>query len=643
MPFVMGTAGHIDHGKTSLVRALTGQTDARRLDRLSEEKRRGITIELGFAALDIPSGAGAVRIGVVDVPGHERFVRTMVAGAAGIDFALLVVAADEGVMPQTREHLDICSLLGIRHGLIALTKIDAVDADMLALARDDAEALARGTFLEGAPIVPVSALTGEGMEDLRRGIAELVASLEEPARSDVFRLPVDRVFTLKGHGTVAAGTAFSGAVALGDDVRVMPRNLPARVRGIQSHGDELESSGAGRRLSLNLGGVDVADVERGDVIAHPGTLFPAKRWIAALTCLPSAPRALRHRAEVHFHHGAREVAARLYFYDRDRLAPGETALAEIRFAAPLVGMFGDRCVVRAFSPLRAVAGGDVLLPVETPLRRRDMTPELQARLLGLQTADEDERVALQLELAGASGADAARLAVLTSLPARRLDKILRRLSGAGRAHGWDKENNVWISAAAFDALRHSALERAAAFHAREPLLPGMPKGVLFGGDTPSKLAHAALQDLLRGGALIAEGETLRLPEHRVALASAQQDAREGLLAAYRNAGFTPPNLKDALDGLGLSAKEAAPLLRVLQTEKALVKVAEGLYFSAPVVEEIRERVRQWFQDHAAMSPADFKDITGGLSRKYVIPLLEYFDKERLTMRVGEQRQWRGKM
>lgn len=642
MAIVMGTAGHIDHGKTSLVRALTGID----CDRLEEEKRRGITIELGFAFFALPNGE---RMGVVDVPGHERFVRNMVAGAAGIDFVLLVIAADEGVMPQTREHLEICSLLGIRHGLVALTKIDMVDPELLELAREDASAFLQGTFLENAPIFPVSSATGEGLDALRQAIFAQNDALRPQRRGDLFRLPVDRVFTLKGHGTVVTGTLISGKAKVGDEVELLPGPHASRIRGMQSHGADVAEAEPGHRTSLNLAGLEVTDIERGDVVTHPGTLFPSQRWIIALTCLSSSPRALRHRAEIHFHHGAKEVPARLYFYDQDRLAPGETALVEARFSSPLAGVHGDRCVIRAFSPLRTVAGGAVLIPLDSAPRRRDLAPDLQARLLALAAgpgdADDETLLATQIELAGPHGTTQAALSVLTNLEARRLDKLVQSLSGKGRIACYDKEGKAWIAAPALNALMASCLAHAADFHRREPLQSGMAKGVLLSGwgrSLPPKLAHFVLERHLRAGALVAEGELIRLAEHKVSLASDQSALKDALLKAHTDNPMTPPNLKDVLEALDVAPKEAVAVLKLLQNEGALTKVKEGLYFATPAVDELKNRTRVWFDDHDDLNPADFKEISGGLSRKYIIPLLEFFDKERFTVRVGDKRQLRGK-
>lgn len=644
MAIVMGTAGHIDHGKTSLVRRLTGID----CDRLEEEKRRGITIELGFAFCDLPGGG---RLGIVDVPGHEKFVKNMVAGASGIDFVMLVVAADEGVMPQTREHLEICSLLGIRHGLVAVTKIDMVDPELLELAVEDISDFLKGTFLEGAPLFPVSSHTGEGVDALRDYIIRQEKELAPRRRTDLFRLPVDRVFTLKGHGTIVTGTMISGTVKAGDALELLPKKIPTRARSLQSHGVPVEVAEAGHRTAVNVQGLDVSDVQRGDVLALPGTLFPADRWLARLTCLGSAPRPLRHRAEVHFHHEAREVAARLYFLDRDRLAPGETALCEVRLEEPLVGVFGDHCVVRAFSPLRTVAGGMVLDPISVGLRRKDATPDRIAMLLGLPEATDEDRTRLQIEMAAGRGVTLARLSVLTNLDSKRLDKVLQSLSGKGKIFCFDREEKGYVAAQTAADLSRRCLAVAEAFHKKEPLKQGMARGALvsvgasrdaWNRDIPPKLAFFIVERLLRAGELVSEGDVLRTASHTVSLKSDQAGLRDALLKAHADAGFTPPNLKDVLEELHVDAKAAAPVLKLLCDEGNLVKIKDGLYFPGPVVQELKNRMQAWFASHDDLDPAGFKELSGGLSRKYVIPLLEYFDRERVTIRVGDKRQFRGR-
>lgn len=645
MPLVLGTAGHIDHGKTSLVRALTGID----CDRLEEEKRRGITIDLGFAWADLPDGE---RLGIVDVPGHERFVRNMVAGAAGVDFVMLVIAADEGVMPQTREHLDICTLLGITRGFVALTKVDMVDADWLELVQEDIRAFLKGTFLEDAPIFPVSSRTGQGVEELRRYVFRCAAKLPPRQTPDVFRLPIDRVFTMRGHGTVVTGTIISGSLESGEELEVMPEGLPARARGLQRHGAPAEVLLHGQRCAVNLQGPDTDVLHRGQVLSRPGTLFPSQRWLLRLSCLPSAPRPLRQRTEVHFHHGTQECAARVIFFDRDRLAPGDACLAEVRFAHPLVGIFGDHCVLRAYSPLRTIAGGLLVAPLPPELRARDPqrarkldacnrlhelgSPAHLAKDAGL------ELVQTLLELAGTAGSSEAALQVMSGLGASRLHKVLLALSSRGKAICWNNESLQWIDAGAFDQLMQAACARAADLHAREPLKSAFSQGALCTGwskGLPPRLVQRVLETAIKKGLLSSEGDGLRLSSHKVSLAGGQAQLREKLLDAHRRGGITPPNLKDVLEELGTTPKEAGPVLRLLVEEKALVRVADGLYYSAEALNDILGRTRQWFETHDNLDLAGLKEITG-LSRKFLIALLEYMDRERITVRVGDTRQLR---
>lgn len=636
MSVIMGTAGHIDHGKTSLIRALTGID----CDRLGEEKRRGITIELGFAYADLPGGE---RMGIVDMPGHERFVRTMVAGASGIDFVLLVISADEGVMPQTREHLEICTLLGVRHGIVALTKIDMVDEEMLELATEDVKEFLKGTFLENAPIFPVSSVTGQGLDALRAAIVE--QSRRQPRRrSDLFRLPVDRVFSLKGHGTVVTGTLVSGSAQCGDEVELLPSGRISHIRSIQSHGQGMENAEAGHRISLNLHGLSVEDINRGDVVTHTGTMKNSRRWIIEMTCLKSSPRGLRHRGEIHFHHSARELAARLYFYDRDRLEPGETALAEAHFSEPVAGIFGDRCIIRAFSPLRTVAGGSILYPLDTAPRRSHVDKNMRACLLALPDADEATRIGVQLELSGRFGATQADLSILTDLGRKSLEKHLQAMSGKGSAFCWDKDAKSWISPVWLDRLLESALAAAEAFHKKNPLESGMAKGVILAGmgaAVPPKLAHYVLEKLVKSGRLMAEGELLRLPEHKISLADDQQALKEALLKAHHASPLMPPNHTELFAELGIAARQAQPIFKLLVAEGSLVKIKEDLYYLPSVMDELRGKVRDYLQTHSEITPGDFRDLSG-ISRKNGIALLEHFDKEQLTMRIGDKRVLRGR-
>ncbi|MEL7641841.1 MAG: selenocysteine-specific translation elongation factor [Solidesulfovibrio sp.] len=639
MPVIMGTAGHIDHGKTTLIKALTGID----CDRLAEEKKRGITIELGFAFMDLPGGA---RLGVIDVPGHERFVKNMVAGAAGIDFVMLVVAADEGVMPQTREHLDICTLLGVQTGLVALTKADMVDEDWLAMVTDDVRAELAGTFLADAPLFPVSSHTGAGLPELRDALAALVADFAPRRRSDLARLPIDRVFTLKGHGTVVTGTLIAGTFRLGEDVQLFPTDKRSKIRGLQSHGETVEESPAGRRTAVNLPGLEVEDIARGEVLARPGTLFPDTVWEVELACLASAPRAIKHRTEVHFHHGTRELLARVHLLDRDKLEPGQTAVCQMRFPEPLAGVYGDRLVVRSGAPLRTMAGGRVLSPMGRKVKRFD--PAAAPMLAALATATGPELVALHLDRAGVEGLGFARLMTLTDLESKALDKALAGLSDKGRAALVErdgKEGRHFVAGAVLTQLAATLADFVAAYHAREPLKLGISRSELastWGKALSPKLFHYVVERQLRAGVLSTEQDVLRLADHKVSLASDQATLRATLLDAYRKGGLTPPNVKDILEPLSLTFKEAQPVYKVLMDEGRIVKAQEGMYFCAEAIAALIGKVRAYYAGGATdMGPAEFRELTG-LSRKFLIALLEYLDKEKITIRVGDKRQLRGK-
>jgi selenocysteine-specific elongation factor len=635
MPVVMGTAGHIDHGKTTLVRALTG-TDC---DRLAEEKRRGITIELGFAELILPGGR---RISVVDVPGHERFVRTMVAGAAGVDFVLLVIAADEGVMPQTREHLEICALLGIRAGIVALTKADAVDEEFLDLVREDVAAFLEGGILEGAPVIPVSAHSGMGMDALIAALAVLEAGLEPVRSRDLFRLPVDRVFSLRGHGTIVAGTMISGQISVGDTVEFSPSGLISKVRGLQSHGMVAEKAQAGRRIAVNVPDVAVEQVRKGEMLSRQNTLFPRDRWVLRLSCLSSSPRPLRHRMEVHFHHGSCEMQARLYFADRDKLMPGESCLCECRFPEAAAAVFGDHCVVRSFSPLRTVAGGIVLNPLGAVMRRRDPGFAECCRLLSsIDEVSHEERVYRQLLCTegGEEGIAFSRLRVLSNLDAAPLEAALALLSSKGRTVCFDKEQRLYLADVFLTKCSLACEESSAAHHARHPEKQGIRRSELISGwgkGLAPKLAHFTLERLVRQGRLVAEGEYLRLPNHAPTFSRDQAPLRDALLAAYRQAGLNPPNRSELLKNLRLTAKDAAALFDSLRAEGQLVRVSEELWFAAEHLAEAEALLRRWFESRESIDVAEFRGITG-LSRKYLVPLLEYFDARKVTLRVGDTR------
>jgi selenocysteine-specific elongation factor len=633
MPVVMGTAGHIDHGKTALIKALTGID----CDRLEEEKRRGITIELGFAYLDFPEGR---RLSIIDVPGHEKFVKTMVAGATGIDFVLLVIAADEGVMPQTREHLEICALLGITAGLVAVTKIDMADPELLELALEDIAAALKGTFLQNAPVFPVSAHTGQGIGELRAALQRMERELIPPRAQDIFRLPVDRVFTMKGHGTVVTGTMTSGSVSVGDEVAVYPTGEKGKVRGLQNHRESVALASAGRRTAINLQGLEVDDVRRGHVLAHVGELIPSVTWEARISCLSSSPRPLRHRGEAHLHHGTREIMARLFLRGADALAPVQSGICQIRFQEPVPAIFGDRFILRSFSPLRTVAGGMVLHPLGLALTRRDPAFAHKLELLATAPGAGDEALILaRIELAGRNGARFAELRLLTGLESKKLDTLLALLGGRRQILCFDREERIYVSLPVLESLCLSCLEFVAAFHKNNSLRKGVSRGALasgWGKALPPKLIHCIAGRLLGQGKLEAEGDALRLPGYSVTLGAGQRDLHGALKTLYTEAGFTPPTLKEALEALHVGSGELDPVLRLLVAEGELVRVEDGLYYARESLEALRGKVRAWFAGHGDLDPGSFRDLTG-LSRKFAIPLLEYFDATRLTVRVGNRR------
>ncbi|MGE4297810.1 MAG: selenocysteine-specific translation elongation factor [Desulfovibrionaceae bacterium] len=632
MPVIMGTAGHIDHGKTTLVKALTGID----CDRLAEEKKRGITIELGFAFHDM---AGGERLGIVDVPGHEKFVKNMVAGAAGVDFVLLVIAADEGVMPQTREHLEICTLLGVTSGIVALTKADMVEEEWLEMVTEDVTGFLAGTFLENAPLIPVSAHTGLGLDTLRAAIDSHVAAFAPRRRSDLARLPVDRIFTMRGHGTVVTGTLVSGSLRLGQELTVYPRGLSTKVRGLQSHGATVEVAPAGRRTAVNLHNLDVPDLERGDTLGAPGSLFPELEWDVELTCLSSSPRPLKHRTEAHLHHGAREVLARFYFHDREALEPGDTALCRVRFAEPMVGVYGDRCVVRSFSPLRTVAGGRLINPLGRKTKRFS---EAVDRLRTLTAGEPADMVRTQLLLAGATGLPFARLMTMTDMESKQLEKVLGDLGGKQEALLVDRDARLYLSGSVAEELLAAAAAFLADFHKREPLKPGLARGALaaaWGKGVPERLAHFLTERLLKKGTAVAEGEVIKLAGHKVSMAADVAGLREKLLTAYSAGGVTPPNLKEVLEPLGLAPKDAQHVLQLLMDQGEMVKIKEEMFYHAPALGQVKEMLYKAFEGREEIEPSDFRDATG-LSRKFTIPLLEYFDKEKVTVRVGDKRRLR---
>lgn len=639
MAVVLGTAGHIDHGKTSLIQALTGIN----CDKLHEEKRRGITIELGFAYYDSPTGE---RLSIIDVPGHEKFIKHMVSGSSGIDILMLVIAADEGIMPQTREHLEICSLLGIQHGFIALTKIDMVTSEWLEIITEDIAGFLQDTFLANSPIIPVSSLTEEGVSSLKDYLNHQIKTVPPQKKTDVFRLAIDKIFTLKGHGTIATGTMTSGSISVGETLTVLPSGLTTKAKNLHCHGMSIKTAYPGQRIAINLHGVNISKTKRGDVLARPETIFPSNSWLISLYCLPSSQKILTHRTEVHFHHGTQDILARLYFFNKNKVFPGETALCEVIFNKSLIGIFGDHVVIRTGSPLQTVAGGLLLNPLGITSPRKKISQQTVDTLLSLPYLKEERLVQEQIELSKNNALYFSTLSVLTNLHSSRLAEILKDLLDKNKIVCFDQENQGYISTSTIQYLHNQCLLSAKAFHKKEPLKQGITRGILttnthgWGKGLPQKLTTFVVDSLLNIGSLLAIGNTICAASHNNSLGTEQQKLHDDILTLYIDAGFNPPSLQRTLDTLHLNFKNVGPIIKRLIEEGLLIKIKEDMYFSTQAIQTLRTALKEWFTTHKNLDLAEFKNISGGLSRKYIIPLLEYFDKERLTIRIGNSRQLR---
>lgn len=609
---IVGTAGHIDHGKTALVRALTGIDT----DRLEEEKRRGITIDLGFAHME----AGGVRFGFVDVPGHERFVKNMLAGAGGIDMVLLVVAADEGVKPQTREHFEICRLLGVRHGLVVLTKKDLADADVLEVARAEVAGLVRGSFLEGAPVMAVSAAAGEGLPELREAMVGLAAQTPERDAAGIARLPVDRSFTLRGFGTVVTGTLVAGRLRAGEEVEVQPGGRRLRIRGLQVHGAPVEEAVAGQRTAVNLVGVEASQLHRGMTLTEPGRWQPAEAVDCRVELLASAPP-LRHGAPVHFHAWTAETTAEVRLFDARRtVEAGEAGLVRILLEKPLLLAPGDRFILRQFSPLTTIGGGVVIDP-QPPLR---MKKEVVAgRLAELETAPVERKLSLWAEEAQ-WGVDAAALAGRAGVTVEALYELA---PAAGLLVIRGERPRVAPQRRVEEAgLR--LRERLARFHSENPLLPGMPRAA-------AGLDAGWLEAVLEADReLVAEGETVRLRGFAPRKKAEESEAEERIERVFRDAGLEAPPVREALAQAGLDEARARTLLQLMLKDGRLVRVAPELVLHRETAERLKAMVRA--RRGQRFGVGEFKEWTG-VSRKYAIPLLEYLDRERVTRREGDRR------
>jgi len=624
---IVGTAGHIDHGKTALVKALTG-IDA---DRLEEEKRRGITIDIGFAHLDLPAPGGEIlRLGFVDVPGHERFVRNMLAGIGGIDLVLLVIAADESIKPQTREHFDICRLLSVRRGIAVLTKSDLVDRETLDVARLEVEEFLRGSFLDTPnAIVPVSSLTGAGLEDLKRELVK--AAVESPSKdsSAIPRLPIDRVFTMKGFGTVITGTLVSGTIRKEDELELLPQRQRARVRGIQVHGQSAEQALAGQRTALNLTGIAMENLARGMTLTMPSLFQATSRVDVELTLLAWA-KPVKDRARVHFHSYTSEAIATVVLYGRKQVAPGETAFAQLRLSVPMLLLPGDRFIMRQFSPVVTIGGGTVL-ENSPPQKIRDRAG-YKYLLETLAKGPDSARLSARVTASGAKGFSVAEAIARTGWTMGRVSAIAAAIPEVVRV------GDNFISGAALDALRKEIVSRLDAFHKRNPLDPGMSREELR-GHLPAaapEIFAGALQDAIKAGRVELVGEFVRLPGRGAVMKDEEAESKRIIEAAFASAGLKVPALKDVLAGLKVDKMRAQKIVTLLLRDKVLVKISEELVFHRDALMDLRRRVGEQKAKSGRIDVAAFKDLLG-ITRKYAIPLLEYLDREHVTRRVGDER------
>jgi selenocysteine-specific elongation factor len=635
---VIGTAGHIDHGKTALIGALTGVET----DRLPEEKARGITIDLGFAALELP---GVGRLSVVDVPGHEGLVRTMVSGATGIDLVLLVIAADEGVMPQTREHVAICNLLGITRGVVALTKIDIADEEFIELASEEVRELLEPTGLAGAPIVPVSSHSGEGLDALRDALgAAVTEGGARTTRDGPPRLCVDRVFAMRGFGTVVTGTLVGSPLDSGDAVEVLPSGKRARVRGLQTHGSETKRARPGTRCAANLQGLEIADLRRGDVVTRPDSLRPTRTADVRLSWLDSAP-ASDGTTSVEFLTGTSERRAHLAPIATDEFMPGESSFARLHIDGDPVAMLpGDRFIVRGFARSEQTGstfGGGIILDIAPPHRRRS-DPELVRELDVLQRGDVTESLFERVRRSGYAGVDARELAPETGLSKQAVKEILEDLEQQERVHHCGP--HVWLGAEFVERMESQLETALGAFHAAEPMRPGMPRAALR-GQLPSNVRREAselvLTRLEQAGRIVSEEDLVRSADHRPRLDAEAQSAVTKIIAEAKEAELEPPGPREWAERLGVSLERYRDLVAYLEREGELIRAPGDLWFAKEAVEALCERVTRYLEEKGELDTQAYKTLIG-TSRRTAMPLMELLDELHITRRSGEVRVLRGR-
>jgi selenocysteine-specific elongation factor len=627
---IVGTAGHIDHGKTSLVKAITGIDT----DRLKEEKERGITIDLGFANLPVDP---ETTIGFVDVPGHERFIKNMLAGVGGIDVVMLVIAADESVMPQTREHLAICSLLRVRSGLTVLTKVDAVDDELVDLAEVEVREFLAGTFLERAPILRVSAKTGTGIASLVNTLRAMAVAVPPRDAGQIVRIPVDRIFTMKGFGTIAAGTLISGRVKKDDEVELLPSGRTARVRGVQVHGRSVDEAQAGQRTALNLQRLEVEDLERGMVITAPRTFVPTRTLDVRLELLKEIPSALPVRKRIRFHTGTTELIGHVVLLGQDALEPGSAAFARIRLEKPAFALPGDRFIVRQYSPMLTLGGGEVL-DVQPPRWRRSDTRVVE-RLTRLMKGALPDRLLVYVSEASEAGLDEASLVARTGVVAARIRGELRALARDGKIRILSEVPLTVAESTAFEQAGDKIVRVLSAFHANDPLLKGVGREDLKARALPASspvFYKAVLDHLVSTKRLALDQDLVYQHGREIILGGAEGKLRADLIARFAELGLQAPPADDVAAALGADRATARKIIQLLVKERILSRVNESVVVDRETLERLVDTIRARKVVKPTLGVGDFKDLTG-LSRKFAVPLLEYLDSQRITRRAGDER------
>ncbi|PYR87193.1 MAG: selenocysteine-specific translation elongation factor [Acidobacteria bacterium] len=631
MPHVIvGTAGHIDHGKTALVKALTG-IDA---DRLKEEKERGITIDIGFAHLALDSNT---TVGFIDVPGHERFIKNMLAGVGGIDLVMLVIAADESVMPQTREHLDICSLLHIQQGFTVLTKIDKVDPDIADLVEMEVREFLKGSFLEPSPILRVSSYTGQGIPQLIETLREFVGKARPKDARDIFRLPVDRCFTMKGFGTVVTGTLIAGKVAKEQEIEILPTERTARVRGIQVHGHAANEALAGQRTALNLQSIEVSQIQRGMVLTTPGLFRPTSMFDCHLELLRSAANPIEMRKRIRFHIGTAELMGYVVLLGQNRLEPGQTAFAQIRLEEPAFALPGDRFIIRQYSPMLTIGGGQIL--DSAPLKHRRNDKNVIERLRVFKEGSIEDQLMTVIEETGLKTVELLELSTRRGLPAARAREHVAALVNSGRVRVLAESPYVAVAAKAFDEAAAAAAAAVEKFHETNPLTPGIGreelKAHLF-GDASNLLFQAVLDKLATDKKILLEQDLIRLFGRKVTLKADEEKMRDQLTERFRLLGLEVPPPDEIISNLKLDRNTARKIIQLMLKENTLVKINEEMLIHRTTVDKLIADVKALKSKSAKIGVGEFKDLTG-VSRKFAIPLLEYLDRQRVTRRVGDER------